>query len=126
MVGPATFSLFARWLPPRRGFLIAARLADALAFLDTFAFDADDLAHLRQVVGLDPDTVAALGGLRFTGDVWAVPEGRAVFADELLLEVTAPIAEAQLVETVVLNLLTSRAPWPARQPAAGWPPRTPS
>lgn len=106
MVGPATFSLFARRLPRRRGFLVAAGLADALAFLEDFAFDDDELAYLRRVVGLDPDTVAALGRLRFTGDVWAVPEGRVVFADEPLLEVTAPIAEAQLVETVVLNLLT--------------------
>lgn len=106
MVEPATFSLFARRLPRRRGFLVAAGLADALAFLEGFAFDDDELGYLRDVVGLDPPTLAALARLRFTGDVWAVPEGRVVFADEPLLEVTAPIAEAQLVETGVLNLLT--------------------
>ncbi|MBM0226544.1 nicotinate phosphoribosyltransferase, partial [Micromonospora sp. ATA51] len=106
MVAPATFSLFVRRLPPRRGFLVAAGLAEALAFLEGFAFDDAELGYLRDVVGLDQPTVAALAGLRFTGDVRAVPEGRVVFADEPLLEVTAPIAEAQLVETGVLNLLT--------------------
>ncbi|MFR9779397.1 nicotinate phosphoribosyltransferase [Micromonospora sp. MS34] len=106
MVDQATFSLFVRRLPPRRGFLVAAGLAEALAFLETFAFDDDELGYLRDVGGFDEPTLAALAGVRFTGDVRAVPEGRVVFADEPLLEVTAPIAEAQLVETGVLNLLT--------------------
>ncbi|MFG3701900.1 nicotinate phosphoribosyltransferase [Micromonospora sp. NPDC047620] len=106
MVERATFSLFVRRLPPQRGFLVAAGLAEALAFLESFAFDEDDIGYLRDTVGLDQPTLAALAGLRFTGDVWAVPEGRMVFADEPLLEVTAPIAEAQLVETGVLNLIT--------------------
>jgi nicotinate phosphoribosyltransferase len=106
MVEPATFSLFVRRLPHQRGFLVTAGLAEALAFLEGFAFDDEELGYLRDVIGLDPPTLAALARLRFTGDVWAVPEGRVVFADEPLLEVTAPIAEAQLVETGVLNLLT--------------------
>lgn len=106
MTGPATFSLFARRLPHRRGFLVAAGLADALAFLERFAFDEGELDYLRDVVGLDAAAVAALRGVRFTGEVWAVPEGRVVFADEPLLEVTAPIAQAQLVETALLNTIT--------------------
>ncbi|RKF25464.1 nicotinate phosphoribosyltransferase [Micromonospora globbae] len=106
MTDRATFSLFARRLPPRRGFLVAAGLAEALTFLEEFAFDAADLRYLRDVGGFDQPTLAALSTLRFTGDVWAVPEGRVVFADEPLLEVTAPIAEAQLVETGVLNIVT--------------------
>lgn len=106
MTGPATFSLFVRRLPHRRGFLVAAGLAEVLAFLEGFAFADDELGYLRESVGLDEPTLATLAGLRFTGDVWAVPEGRVVFADEPLLEVTAPLAEAQLVETVVLNLVT--------------------
>jgi len=57
MVGPATFSLFARRLPRRRGFLVAAGLADALEFLENFAFDDEELAYLRQVVGLDPPDI---------------------------------------------------------------------
>lgn len=106
MTEQATFSLFVRRLPHRRGFLVAAGLDEALTFLETFAFDDDDVAYLRDAVGFDTPTLAALAVLRFTGDVWAVPEGRVVFADEPLLEVTAPIAEAQLVETVLLNLIT--------------------
>jgi nicotinate phosphoribosyltransferase len=106
MVGPATFSLFARRLPAARGFLVAAGLAEALDFLASFRFDDGELEYLRDAVGLDEGSVAALRAIRFTGDVRAVPEGRVVFANEPLLEVTAPIAEAQLVETVLLNLLT--------------------
>jgi nicotinate phosphoribosyltransferase len=106
MTGPATFSLFVRKLPPDRGFLVAAGLEDCLSFLERFGFDAEELAWLGEVVGLDQATLAALGQLRFTGQVWAVPEGRLVFAGEPLLEVTAPIAEAQLVETALLNLVS--------------------
>ena len=106
MAGPATFSLFARRLPAERGFLVAAGLGEALDFLERFRFDAEELDYLRQAVKLDDRSMAALRDMTFTGDVWAVPEGRLVFADEPLLEITAPIAEAQLVETAVLNLVT--------------------
>jgi nicotinate phosphoribosyltransferase len=106
MTAPATFSLFARTLPAARGFLVAAGLADCLSFLERFRFTEDELDHLRDKAGLDATACAALRDLRFTGDVRAVPEGRVVFAGEPLLEVTAPIAEAQLVETALLNLVT--------------------
>jgi len=106
MVGPATFSLFVRQLPSQRGFLVAAGLADALTFLERFEFDDEEIDYLRDVVDLDATSLASLRSTRFTGEVWAVPEGRVVFAGEPLLEVTAPIAEAQLVETGLLNLLT--------------------
>jgi len=106
MTGPATFSLFVRKLPPGRGFLVACGLEDCLRFLEDFSFTEEDLGYLRQVQGYDEDTLRALARLRFTGDVHAVPEGRVVFADEPLLEVTAPVAEAQLAETVLLNHVT--------------------
>lgn len=99
----ATFSLFARGLPRSRGFLVAAGLADCLSFLEDFAFTDAELAYLDRVTGLD---VAPLADLRFTGEVRAIAEGRVVFAGEPLLEVTAPLAEAQLVETALLNLVT--------------------
>lgn len=102
----AVFSLFVRKMPKDRGFLVAAGLADCLDFLEGFGFDDADLAYLAETQGYGPDVLALLKGVRFTGDVWAVPEGRVVFADEPLLEVTAPIAEAQLVETVLLNHVT--------------------
>ncbi len=106
MTGEATFSLFARHLPRDRGFLIAAGLQDCLSFLESFSFSRGDLAYLRRTQDYDEATLERFFRLRFTGDVWAVPEGTAVFADEPLLEVTAPIAEAQLAETVLLNHIT--------------------
>ena len=92
MTGPATFSLFVRRLPADRGFLIAAGLEDCLAFLEQFAFTAADIAWLAESQGFTEPDLEALRRLRFTGDVWAVPEGTAVFAGEPLVEVTAPIA----------------------------------
>ena len=106
MTGPATFSLFVRRLPACRGFLVAAGLEDCLAFLEGFSFTAEELNYLHREQGYDDEALRALSGLRFTGDVQAVPEGRVVFAGEPLLEVTAPIAEAQLAETVLLNHMT--------------------
>jgi nicotinate phosphoribosyltransferase len=106
MRAPATFSLFVRELPADRGFLVAAGLADCLSLLAGFGFAPEDLHYLRHVVGLTGRDLDALARLRFTGDVWAVREGELVFAGEPLLEVTAPIAEAQLVETALVNLVT--------------------
>lgn len=103
MRGDATFSLFVRKLPPRRSFLIAAGLQDTLEFLRQFQFSEEALRYVRSLGGFDRDFLDFLGDVRFTGTVRAVPEGTVVFADEPLLEVTAPIIEAQLVETAVLN-----------------------
>lgn len=102
MVAPATFSLFVRNLPVNRGFLVAAGVSDCLDWLEQFGFDPDDREYLRRI-GFDDNTVESLAALRFTGDVWAVAEGRMVFAGEPILEVNAPIAEAQIVETYLLN-----------------------
>lgn len=104
--GQATFSLFIRTLPRDRGFLVAAGLADCLQFLEDFSFTPEDLSYLRQTRGYREESLRALADLRFTGEVLAVPEGRVVFAGEPLLEVTAPIAEAQLAETALLNHVT--------------------
>src|SRR6266540_1588805 len=102
----ATFSLFVRHLPPSRGFLVSAGLESCLTFLEGFGFDDDDLRYLANEIGYDEETIERFRSLRFQGDVWAVPEGRIVFADEPLLEVTAPIPVAQLVETFLLNQIT--------------------
>jgi nicotinate phosphoribosyltransferase len=106
MGGEATFSLFVRELPPARGFLVAAGLEPCLEFLDSFGFLEEDLDYLRRELGFEDEVLDALGALRFHGDVWAVPEGRIVFASEPLLEITAPIAVAQLVEPYLLNQIT--------------------
>jgi nicotinate phosphoribosyltransferase len=101
----ATFSLYVRDMPKERGFLVASGLEDCLSFLESFSFEEDELDHLRSI-GFDDRALEDFRGVRFTGDVWAVPEGRIVHAKEPLLEVTAPIAVAQVVETVLLNQIT--------------------
>ena len=105
MGADATFSLFVRHLPANRGFLVAAGLQDCLAWLEQFSFGAADLDYLASI-GFDSATLESFRTLRFTGEVWGVPEGRLLFGNEPLLEVTAPIAEAQLVETMLLNQMT--------------------
>ncbi len=106
MTAPATFSLFARRLPPERGFLVAAGVEACLDRLADYRFSQEELTYLREQVGLSGTDVAALADLSFHGSVRAVPEGRVVLAHEPLVEVTAPLPEAQLVETLVLNQLT--------------------
>ncbi len=112
---PATFSLFVRRLPPGRSFLVASGLEDVLAYLASFSFSRDAVRYLASLGIFDRELLRYLRTVRFTGDVYAVPEGTVLFADEPLLEVTAPIIEAQLVETAILNfchvqtLLASKA-----------------
>ena len=105
MTAPATFSLYVRGLPSDRGFLVAAGIDDCLDYLEGFRFEDQDLEWLAHH-GFSLETVDALRGLRFTGDVEAVEEGRVILAGEPLIEVTAPLPEAQLVETSLLNQVT--------------------
>lgn len=104
MAEPATFSLFVRKLPADRSFLVAAGLEDTLRYLEQFRFSSAAIHQLEQLGRFAPEFLDYLQAVRFTGSVRAMPEGTPVFADEPLLEVTAPIAEAQLVESVVLNI----------------------
>jgi nicotinate phosphoribosyltransferase len=101
----AVFEFFVRKLPPQRSFLIAAGLDSALDFLENVRFSDDDLAWLGASGRFGSDLLNYLAGFRFTGDVHAVAEGTAFFANEPILRVTAPIAEAQLVETRLINIL---------------------
>jgi nicotinate phosphoribosyltransferase len=99
----ATFSLFARSLPPRRSFLVVAGVEEALRRLVALELDAGAVDYLRSLGHVRRDVLDALARTRFQGDVRAVPEGRVVFAGEPILEVRAPIVQAQLVETTLLN-----------------------
>ena len=103
----ASFELFVRALPPSRGFLVAAGLEQALDYLESWRFTPDDVAYLRGVpalAGAGPGFFDEyLPRVRFTGDVWAIDEGVPVFAGEPLVRITAPLAEAQLVETALLS-----------------------
>lgn len=101
----ATFSLFFRSLPAGWGYLLAAGLEDALRYLEELRFSDDDLAYLEGAALFSTAFLERLRSFRFSGSVRAVSEGTAVFPGEPLLEVTAPILEAQIAETMVLNEL---------------------
>lgn len=105
MEGEATFDLFVRDLPPRRSFLVACGLHDALRYLETLRFDGEAIAYLRSLGRFGDDFLGWLGEFRFGGEVWAVPEGEVAFAGEPLLRVTAPLPHAQLVETFLVNVV---------------------
>jgi nicotinate phosphoribosyltransferase len=111
----AVFSLFVRRLPEQRNYLLACGLDDVLTFLETARFDEPSLSYLSRLGRFSDRFLRFLETFRFTGDVYAVPEGTPIFANEPILEIVAPIAEGQLVETFVMNqvhlqtLLASKA-----------------
>src|ERR1700722_17367819 len=107
--GRATFELFARTLPARRNFLVAAGLEQALEFLESVNFAGDEIAYLREhpaFARIGSKVFDYLASFRFSGDVLAMPEGTLCFPGEPLLRVTAPIAEAQIVETALLATMS--------------------
>jgi nicotinate phosphoribosyltransferase len=99
---PATFDLFIRRLPPERSYFLFAGLEQVLLFLEKIKFTDEQIAYLKKQ-GFEAEFLEYLRNLKFTGDVCAVPEGTVVFPNEPLIRVTAPIIEAQLVETFLLN-----------------------
>ena len=104
----ATFELFVRQLPHRRNYLVAAGLEQALDFLENVRFSSEEVSYLRALRlfrNVHSEFFDYLLRFRFTGDVWALPEGTIFFPGEPLLRVTAPIAEAQLIETSLLSIL---------------------
>ncbi len=101
----AVFELFVRQLPPTRGFLIAAGLAQALEYLEQLRFAAEEIDFLRSLRMFPESFLGHLEQLRFTGSVHAMPEGTPFFGQEPILRVTAPIIEAQLVESRLLNIV---------------------
>jgi len=103
MNGEAVFSLFVRRLPESRNFLLACGLDDALRYLEELRFSESSLDYLRKRGEFDQAFVDWLRDLHFTGDVRAVPEGTPLFPNEPILEVSAPLPEAQLVETFLMN-----------------------
>jgi len=104
-VDTAVFEFFVRRLPARRGFLMAAGLEQALDFLENLKFSNEDIDWLRQNYRFTDRFLDYLASLRFTGDVDAMPEGSIFFANEPIIRVTAPLPEAQLVETRLINIL---------------------
>jgi nicotinate phosphoribosyltransferase len=105
MRGTAVFEFFVRDLPGSRNFLMSAGLEQVLDYLEAVRFTDEERAWLAGTGRFTPAFVEALADLQFTGDVDAMPEGTIVFADEPILRVVAPMPEAQLVESRVMNLL---------------------
>jgi len=101
---PATFDLFIRRLPENRSYFLFAGLEEALQYLQNIEFTEEHLAYLKKQ-GFNQDFLNYLGDFKFTGDVWAVPEGSVAFPNEPLIRITAPIIEAQLLETFLLNTI---------------------
>jgi nicotinate phosphoribosyltransferase len=106
MNSEATFDLFVRELPPQRNFLVACGLEDALRFLERLRFDDPLITYLRSLGLFNESFLSYLARLSFSGEVRAVPEGEIVFPGEPLLSVTAPLIEAQIVETFLINCVT--------------------
>jgi len=100
----ATFSLFSR-RQPDRPYFVAAGLEFVLDFLETFAFAEEDTQYLRSSGLFEGTFIDFLEALRFTGDVWAMDEGTLFFPDEPVLEVTAPLIQAQLIEPILINAI---------------------
>ena len=101
----ASFELSMRRMPAGRGYMIAAGVERLIEVLEEYRFDADAIAHLESLQLFKPEFLDYLSKLRFTGTVRAIPEGTIYFANEPMLEVRAPLIEAQLIETLVLNQL---------------------
>src|SRR3984957_9531919 len=105
----ATFELFVRHLPPQRSYLVAAGLEQALGFLENVNFNAEEIEFLRKHPAfrhIRREFFDYLAKFRFTGDVWAMPEGTLAFPGEPLMRITAPIIEAQIMETYLLATLS--------------------
>jgi nicotinate phosphoribosyltransferase len=101
---PATFDLFIRRLPPNRSYFLFAGLEQVLLFLEKMRFTEEHIKFLKSQ-GFKEDFLEYLKNFKFSGDVWAIPEGTVVFPNEPLIRVTAPIIEAQLIETFILNTI---------------------
>ncbi|TET72950.1 MAG: nicotinate phosphoribosyltransferase [Candidatus Aminicenantes bacterium] len=105
MFEPATFSLFIRKYPTSRRYFISAGLADVLDYLKDLKFTSDDLNYLDETGLFKPGFLSYLEKFRFTGDVFAIPEGRLFFVNEPIIEITAPLIESQIVETFIINAI---------------------
>jgi len=101
----AVFEAYFRNQPFGHGYAVFAGLEKVVDYLGKFRFSDSDIAYLRDVVGYEEDFLDFLKSIRFTGNLRSVPEGEIVFGNEPLLRVEAPLAEAQLIETAILNII---------------------
>jgi len=102
------FDLFYRVNPCGNGFAIAAGLEQAIEYLENLSFNDENLDYLKGLGRFDYEFIEYLRDFKFTGEVWAIPEGSVVFPQEPLLRIKAPIIEAQLIETALLNIINHK------------------
>jgi nicotinate phosphoribosyltransferase len=105
----AVFDLFFRENPCGGGYTIAAGLSQAADYIENLAFSGEEISYLRSLGAFTPEYLSYLKNFRFTGDIYAVPEGTAIFPREPILRVSAPIAEAQIIETALLNCVNHQS-----------------
>ncbi|MCV9885446.1 MULTISPECIES: nicotinate phosphoribosyltransferase [Metabacillus] len=101
----AVFEVFFRKLPFGNGYGVFAGLERIIQYLEKFQFSTSDIEYLREELGYKDDFLHYLSTLRFTGNVYSVQEGEMVFGNEPIIRIEAPLAEAQLVETAILNIV---------------------
>lgn len=101
----AVFEFYVRRLPEKRNFLVAAGIDTLLIYLENLSFSVQDLQYLEKSGRFSPALITYLKGFRFTGDVWAMPEGTPFFANEPVVRIVAPLPVAQLVESRLINIL---------------------
>ena len=117
------FDIFFRSVPDNGGYAIAAGLEQAIEYIQQLHCDEDDISYLRSRNMFDEGFLSYLRDFRFTGDIWAVPEGTPIFPREPIMTVRAPAIQAQLVETFLLLTLNHRASSPPRPTASSARPR---
>lgn len=103
------FDAFYRSNPDGGGYSICAGLEQVIEYIRNLHFDSEDLTYLRGLGIFDEDFLEYLGSFRFSGDIYAIPEGTVIFPREPLVKVIAPIMEAQLVETAILNIINHQS-----------------
>jgi nicotinate phosphoribosyltransferase len=104
-VKPAVFSLFIRRLPKTRGFLVAAGLETLLKEIEKFKFSEEDLTYLENLNIFSKDFLSYLENYKFSGDIYAINEGRIIFENEPLIQVEASLPDAQIIETLIINII---------------------
>lgn len=105
----AVFDAFYRSNPCNGGYAICAGLEQVIDYIEHLHFDADDITYLRSLHLFGDDFLDYLANFRFSGDIYAIPEGSVMFPREPMLKVVAPIMEAQLIETAVLNIINHQS-----------------
>lgn len=105
----AVFDAFYRNNPSGGGYAVCAGLAQVIDYIENLHFDKDDINYLRSLGIFDEDFLGYLSNFKFSGDIYAVPEGSLIFPREPLVKVIAPIMEAQLIETAILNIINHQS-----------------